>query len=92
MMEIQAKDVLRINRKTRFRRVFEEAVVIHEDKNEALVLNETGAAFLEACDGEKTFEQLIQCLESQFETETETLRRDMSEFASALLSEEIIER
>ena len=92
MMEIQAKDVLRINRKTRFRRVFEEAVVIHEDKNEALVLNETGAASLEACDGEKTFEQLIQCLESQFEIETETLRRDMSEFASALLSEEIIER
>ena len=91
-MIVNANDVLKVNRKTRFRRVFEEAVVIHEDKDEALVLNETGAAFLEACDGRRTFDQLIQYLESQFETEAETLRKDMGEFASTLLSAEIIER
>ena len=38
----------------RFRRLFDEAVLIQQDKAEALVLNDTAISFLEACDGERS--------------------------------------
>jgi pyrroloquinoline quinone biosynthesis protein D len=75
----------------RFRRLFDEAVVIQQDKAEALVLNETGVSFLELCDGERTLKQIIDLLEQQYDTGRAELTSDVLRFAEELSSSGIIQ-
>ena len=74
----------RVHPNVRFRRLFDEAVVLHQKQAEAVVLNDSGAAFLELCDGEHSFEEIIELLCMQFQVEAETLRDDIVPFAREL--------
>jgi pyrroloquinoline quinone biosynthesis protein D len=74
----------------RFRRLFDEAVVIHQQKAEALVLNETGVSFLELCDGQRTLDQIIDLLDEEYDTPRAELTDDVLRFAEELSSSGII--
>ena len=68
----------------RFRRVFDEAVVIHQEKAEALVLNEVGASFLELCDGQRTVQQIIELMLGEYDVGVDELISDVQDFIAEL--------
>jgi coenzyme PQQ biosynthesis protein PqqD len=74
----------------RFRRLFDEAVVIHQDNAEALVLNETGVSFLELCNGQRSLGEIISLLHEQYETGKDDLERDVARFVEELLASSVI--
>ena len=75
----------------RFRRLFDEAVLIQQDKAEALVLNDTAVSFLEACDGERSVEDIITGMVAEFEIGAKQLGGDLAPFIEQLEAEGIIE-
>ena len=79
-----------VDPKVRFRRIFEEAVVVHQERAEALVLNEVGASFLELCDGERSVQQIIDLMLGQYDTGAEVLSEDIHEFILELYDSGII--
>jgi hypothetical protein len=82
--------VWKIDSAVRFRRLLDEAVLIHQDKAEALVLNDTAVSFLEACDGERTVGEIIAALMRDFEVSEDDLARDLLPFIDRLAIERII--
>lgn len=74
----------------RYRRMFDEAVLIHQEKAEALVLNETAVSFLELCDGKNTLEQITQILLDRYQTSHAQLAADLSGFLAELQESSII--
>lgn len=74
----------------RYRRIFDEAVLIHQDKAESLVLNETAVSFLELCDGGRSVREIRETLLQQYNTTPEQLSVDMSVFISELCDNEVI--
>ncbi len=84
MDSLSLTDALTLDPEVRFRRVFDEAVMIHPDHSEALLLNDTAAAFLELCDGQRSFEQIIELLGDQYEVSETTLHQDMRTFVGEL--------
>ena len=79
-----------VDPKVRFRRVFDEAVVIHQEKAEALVLNEVGVSFLELCDGQRSLQQIIDVMLEQYDTEADVLSKDIQEFVLELSESGVI--
>jgi hypothetical protein len=75
----------------RFRRLFDEAVLIHQQKAEALVLNDTAISFIEACDGERSVDEIIAGMTAEFEVSAEELAEDLAPFIEQLAAEGIIE-
>ena len=73
-----------VDPRVRYRRVFDEGVVVHQEKAEALVLNEVGVSFLELCDGERSPQQIIELMLEQYDTEAEILKRDIHDFVKEL--------
>lgn len=82
---------LKINPKVRFRRVFDEGVVIHQERAEALVLNDTAMAFLELCDGQRTLAEIVAGMAEQFEVERDVLEADIAGFVEELERAGLIE-
>jgi len=76
----------------RFRRLFDEAVLIHQRTAEALVLNDTAISFIEACDGQRTVGEIIDRMTEDFEVGAEQLAADLAPFIEQLAAEGIIER
>ena len=91
MSEDSMKTVWKVDSSVRFRRLFDEAVLIHQEKAEALVLNDTAISFLEGCDGELSVEEIIAGMVDDFEVTTEQLREDLGPFIEKLAAEGIIE-
>jgi hypothetical protein len=83
--------IWKVNRLVRFRRLFDEAVLIHPDKDQALVLNDTAANFLEGCDGERSVGEIIEAMTAEFEVSAEQLAQDLLPFIGQLAAEGIIE-
>jgi len=77
-------NTFKLDPKVRFRRLFDEGVVIHQQKAEALVLNEVGISFLELCDGDRSLQQIIDIMAEQYETTVDVLNRDIREFVLEL--------
>ena len=73
-----------VDPQVRFRRVFDEAVVIHQEKAEALVLNEVGASFLELCDGQRTVQQIIELMLGEYDVGVDELISDVQDFIAEL--------
>jgi hypothetical protein len=71
--------------------VLDEAVVIHQERAEALVLNDTAATFLELCDGALSLGEIVERMAVEYEVDEETLRQDVTAFAQELLQEGLIE-
>lgn len=82
--------VWEINPRVRFRRMFDEAVLIHQEHAEALVLNETAVSFLELCDGQKTLGQIAHLLMDKYDTTYEKLSSDLAHFLNELSESQII--
>ena len=83
--------IWKINSSVRFRRLFDEGVLINQDKAEALVLNDTAISFLEACDGERTVAEIMAALTADFDVTAEQLTADLAPFIEQLAAEGIIE-
>ena len=88
---VNGKQVWKVNPGVRFRRLFDEAVLIREHDAEALVLNDTAASFIESCDGKRTVEEIIAGMLGDFEVSAEQLAQDLAPFIVQLAGEGIIE-
>ena len=75
----------------RFRRLFDEAVLIHQETEQTMVLNETAISFIEGCDGERTVAEIIAGMVKEFEVSAEQLAEDLGPFVDQLAEEGIIE-
>lgn len=84
------KTVWKLDPGVRFRRLFDEAVLIHQEKAEALVLNDTAISFIEGCDGERTVEEIIDSMVEEFEVSADELAADLAPFIEQLADEGII--
>ena len=89
---IKIDDIWQVNEHVRFRRMFDEGVVIHQDQDEALVLNDSGVAFLELCDGQRNTGEIISGLTESFTVERETLVDDLEPFIAEMIESGIIVR
>jgi hypothetical protein len=90
MTESANKAIWKVDSNVRFRRLFDEAVLIQQETAEALVLNETAISFLEACDGERTVDEIISGMVEDFEVSAEDLATDLGAFIQQLEQEGII--
>jgi hypothetical protein len=82
--------VWKVGSAIRFRRLFDEAVLIHQEKAEALVLNDVAVSFIELCDGERTVDEIITEMVEDFEVSAQQLVEDLLPFIKELSSEGII--
>lgn len=87
----KGKTVWQVDPSVRFRRLLDEAVLIHQDTSEALVLNDTAISFIEGCDGRRTVEEIIAGMVEEFEVSAEELAADLAPFIEQLAEEGIIE-
>ncbi len=79
-----------VDSSVRFRRLFDEAVLIHQEKAEALVLNDTAVSFIELCNGERTADEIITLLTDSFEVTPQQLAADLQPFIIQMSEEGII--
>jgi hypothetical protein len=83
--------VWKVDSSVRFRRLFDEAVLIHQEKAEALVLNDTAISFIEGCDGERTVDEIIAGMVDEFDVSAEQLAEDLGPFIEELAAQGVIE-
>ena len=81
-----------LDKNVRYRRLLDEAVVIHQEKAEALVLNDTAIAFLELCDGKLKTREIITELTKKYDVEDGILAKDLAPFIEELAAGGIIHR
>ena len=86
------RTVWKVKPSVRFSRLFDEAVLIHQQKSETMVLNDTAISFIEACDGERTVADIIDGMTGDFEVSAEQLAEDLAPFIEQLAAEGIIEK
>ncbi|MDX1461080.1 MAG: PqqD family protein [Xanthomonadales bacterium] len=80
----QAASRWKVDEHVRFRRLFDEGVVIHQDQVEALVLNDTALRFLELCDGKRSVDDIIAQMVGEFEVEESELSSDLQRLIAEL--------
>lgn len=80
----EGQKVWKVDSSVRFRRLFDEAVLIHQEEEEALVLNDTAASFIEGCDGRRTVDQVIDSMLANFEVSADELAADLAPFIHQL--------
>ena len=64
---MNSKETWVLDEQVRYRRLLDEGVLIHQQKAEALILNDTAMAFLELCDGQRSTGEIIDELTQQYE-------------------------
>lgn len=74
------------NPETRFRLVGEEAVVIQQRAGEVVGLNPVGSRIFELLALERTVEQLVEILASEFDGDRDRLGPDTRRFLSELVA------
>jgi hypothetical protein len=74
----------------RYRRIFDEAVLIHQNKAESVVLNESAISFLELCNGQRTLKAIREDLLQQYDTTPDELSADLHDFIQELCDSDII--
>lgn len=84
------KTIWKVDPGVRIRRLLDEAMLIHQDTGEALVLNDTAISFVEACDGERTVDEIIAGMMEEFEVSAEQLAEDLAPFIHELAQTGII--
>lgn len=76
----------------RYRVVGEEAVVVRQNAAEVLALNDVGARVLELIDADKTLEQVIEAMSSEYDVSPEELGRDVERFVAEMRDAGIVEQ
>ena len=84
-------DIWQVTDQVRFRRLFDEGVLIHQEQANALVLNDTAIAFLEQCDGQRNAGQIIIDLCEIYDVESDVLKKDIGLFVKELAGLGIIQ-
>lgn len=82
----------KLDKNVRYRRLLDEAVLIHQQQAEALVLNDTAVAFLELCDGQRTTAVIIGKLTGTYAVDSDDLAKDLEPFIDELARGGIIHR
>ena len=85
MIGSEARPVLPRSARVQFDPVRGRSVLLYPEG--AVLLNESGAAILELCDGRRTVAQIATELGARFETDLAT---DVSEYLSALAERDLI--
>ena len=88
---IDTNQIWQVDEHVRFRRLFDEGVVLHQDQAESIVINDTGMSFLELCDGQRSTGDIISGMTSQFEVEADVLAADLEPFINELAKGGIIQ-
>ena len=83
--------VLQPSPNVRYRIVDGEAVVVQQQDARVLNLNETGASILQAMDGTRTVDDIVDRLAQEYEVAPETLRADVLRFIDVLIGAKVIE-
>lgn len=65
----------------------QETVVLSLQSGRLYTCNDTTKAFLEALDGRRSFGDIVDLLEGQFDVPREKLQRDLAELAEKLVRE-----
>ena len=68
----------------RYRRLFDEGVLLHQEQAEALVLNDTAMAFLELCDGHRSTAEIITEMTGQYDVGQDELLNDLKDLIKEL--------
>ena len=87
---IENTETWQLDEQVRYRRLFDEGVLIHQKQAEALILNETAMAFLELCDGQRSTADIINEMSLQYEVGQDELKEDVKEFVQELTRAGII--
>ena len=87
---IDDKEVWQLDEQVRYRRLFDEGVLIHQKQAEALVMNDTAMAFLELCDGQRSAGEIISEMTQQYDVGHDELVEDMKVFIKELIQTGII--
>ena len=69
----------------------DEPALVLEDQDDAIVLNESAACFIELCDGKRTLDEIIEMVVEDFEVSAEQLKLDLQGFIQEMAQEGIIE-
>lgn len=73
----EGKKTWQLDEQVRYRRLFDEGVLIHQEQAEALVLNDTAMAFLELCDGRRSMAEIINEMTGQYDVGHDELVDDL---------------
>ena len=85
MSHIHTDDVAwEIDSRVRFRKILDEAVCIHQEKAEVMVLNEAAFHVLECCEQQLNFTGIVDRLFDQYEVGRDVLIKDISDCISDL--------
>jgi hypothetical protein len=76
----------------RWRRVGRDAVVVVQDRSQVVGLNPTGAAVLEALDGTRTVDEVVEALAPRWEVPRERLAADVARVLDELAALGVVER
>lgn len=87
---MNSKETWKLDEQVRYRRLLDEGVLIHQERAEALVLNDTAMAFLELCDGQRSTGEIIKEMAQQYEVSHEELADDLKDFIQELTQTGII--
>ena len=82
--------IFALNPDIRFRRVGNEAVVLHQDQGEVMVLNDVGARVLELIDGQTVTGHWLRVILEEYDVEGETLRADVARYLQGLREQGVI--
>jgi len=82
----------KLDKNVRYRRLLDEAVLIHQQQAEALVLNDTAVAFVELCDGQRNTSVIIGKMIGTYAVDSDGLAKDLEPFIDELASCGIIHR
>ena len=82
----------KLARDVRFRRLFDEAVVVRQDASEVMGLNLVRVRILELIRDGAEEDDMIKTLTAEFEVEPEVLRADLPAFVDELFAAGVIER
>ena len=76
---------------TRHRTVGGEGVVVRQGPGEVLVVNAVGSRVVELLDGTHTVDAVVDVLLGEYQTDRETLTRDINSYLVELLEAGVIE-
>ena len=88
---VSNSSILKHSADIRFRRVGEEAIVIHQKNTEVLALNEVGCRVLELLDGEISLTRVADRRTAEYDVAAAKLQEDVLAFAEELLEAGLIE-
>jgi len=79
-----------LRRDVRYRRLFDEAVVIRQEESEVLGLNLVGTRVLELVEQGRSVAEMLDVLRGEFEVAPATLAADVAEFLRELVAAGVI--